>query len=143
VQDFLSQTDLTALVKEKMDDDELRHELDIRIQQYVDEKRMAQQALGYRASLEDPRWAEAMREVVEMNLRDARRIGRIKDYIRSNRNSAQGLKQINGFWSDFKETFYKEKNYVRLQPQNQYLEPIIVRDNLSILGKVIGVFRKL
>jgi repressor LexA len=39
------------------------------------------------------------------------------------------------------KTFYKEKDYVRLQPENQYLEPIIVRDNLSILGKVIGVFR--
>lgn len=41
------------------------------------------------------------------------------------------------------KTFYKEKGYVRLQPENKYLDPIIVRDNLSILGKVIGVFRKL
>lgn len=41
------------------------------------------------------------------------------------------------------KTFYKEKGYVRLQPQNQFMDPIIVRDNLTILGKVIGVFRKL
>ena len=41
------------------------------------------------------------------------------------------------------KTFYKEKGYVRLQPENKYLDPIIVRENLSILGKVIGVFRKL
>lgn len=41
------------------------------------------------------------------------------------------------------KTFYREKGYVRLQPENKYLEPIIVKDNLSILGKVIGVFRKL
>lgn len=41
------------------------------------------------------------------------------------------------------KTFYKEKDHVRLQPQNQYMDPIIVRDNLTILGKVIGVFRKL
>ena len=41
------------------------------------------------------------------------------------------------------KTFYKENGYVRLQPENKYFEPIIVRDNLSILGKVIGVFRKL
>jgi repressor LexA len=41
------------------------------------------------------------------------------------------------------KTFYKEKGYVRLQPQNQFMDPIIVRDNLSILGKVIGVFRTL
>jgi repressor LexA len=41
------------------------------------------------------------------------------------------------------KTFYKEKGYVRLQPENQYMEPIIVRDNLKILGKVAGVFRKM
>jgi len=41
------------------------------------------------------------------------------------------------------KTFYKENDYVRLQPQNRYFEPIIVRDNFSILGKVIGVFRRL
>jgi|LSQX01.2.fsa_nt_gb repressor LexA len=40
------------------------------------------------------------------------------------------------------KTFYKEKDYFRLQPQNNYMEPIIVKDNLSILGRVIGVFRK-
>ncbi|NLM21594.1 MAG: transcriptional repressor LexA [Peptococcaceae bacterium] len=36
--------------------------------------------------------------------------------------------------------FYKEKNQIRLQPENQYMEPIYARD-VSILGKVIGVFR--
>ncbi len=41
------------------------------------------------------------------------------------------------------KTFYKEKDHVRLQPQNSYMDPIIVREDLSILGKVIGVFRKL
>jgi len=41
------------------------------------------------------------------------------------------------------KTFYREKEYVRLQPQNSNMEPIIVKDNLTILGKVIGVFRKL
>lgn len=39
------------------------------------------------------------------------------------------------------KTFYKEKDHVRLQPENSFLEPILVRENLSILGKVIGVFR--
>jgi repressor LexA len=41
------------------------------------------------------------------------------------------------------KTFYKEKGYVRLQPENQYMEPIIVKEDLSILGKVIGVFRRM
>lgn len=41
------------------------------------------------------------------------------------------------------KTFYKEKNHVRLQPENKFYDPIIVRDDFSILGKVIGVFRKL
>jgi len=41
------------------------------------------------------------------------------------------------------KTFYKEKDYIRLQPENKYLEPIIVKEDFSILGKVIGVFRKM
>ncbi|MGE4284449.1 MAG: transcriptional repressor LexA [Clostridia bacterium] len=40
------------------------------------------------------------------------------------------------------KTFYKEKNYFRLQPENQYMDPIIVKE-LMILGKVSGVIRKL
>jgi repressor LexA len=36
--------------------------------------------------------------------------------------------------------FYKEDGYYRLQPENDYMDPIIV-DDVSILGKVIGVFR--
>lgn len=38
------------------------------------------------------------------------------------------------------KTFYKEDGYYRLQPENDYMDPIIVRD-VQILGKVIGVFR--
>lgn len=39
------------------------------------------------------------------------------------------------------KTFYKEKGYVRLQPENDTMDPIIVQDNLQILGRVFGVFR--
>ena len=38
------------------------------------------------------------------------------------------------------KTFYKEDGYFRLQPENDTMDPIIV-DEVSILGKVIGVFR--
>jgi repressor LexA len=38
--------------------------------------------------------------------------------------------------------FYREKDYIRLQPENPTMEPICSR-NVSILGKVIGVFRQL
>ena len=38
------------------------------------------------------------------------------------------------------KTFYKEKDYIRLQPENDDMEPIIV-DDCQILGKVFGVFR--
>lgn len=38
--------------------------------------------------------------------------------------------------------FFREKDHVRLQPENDYLEPIISRE-VAILGKVIGVFRKI
>ncbi|MFC4354509.1 transcriptional repressor LexA [Chryseomicrobium palamuruense] len=36
--------------------------------------------------------------------------------------------------------FFKEQNYFRLQPENSSMEPIIV-DSVSILGKVVGVYR--
>lgn len=38
------------------------------------------------------------------------------------------------------KTFYREKDHIRLQPQNQTMEPIRLR-NVTILGKVIGLFR--
>ncbi|MCH5186928.1 MAG: transcriptional repressor LexA [Oscillospiraceae bacterium] len=40
------------------------------------------------------------------------------------------------------KTFYKEDGHYRLQPENDYMEPIIV-DSVSILGKVVAVFRSL
>lgn len=40
------------------------------------------------------------------------------------------------------KTFYKEKDHIRLQPENSTMDPIIVKD-CQILGKVVGVFRKL
>ncbi len=40
------------------------------------------------------------------------------------------------------KTFYKEKDHIRLQPQNSTMSPIIV-PNCQILGKVAGVFRKI
>jgi len=38
--------------------------------------------------------------------------------------------------------FYKEKDHFRLQPENPFYDPIITKD-LSIIGKVIGVLRKI
>lgn len=38
------------------------------------------------------------------------------------------------------KTFYKEDGHIRLQPENNQMEPIIV-DDCKILGKVFGVFR--
>ncbi len=38
------------------------------------------------------------------------------------------------------KTFYKEKDHIRLQPENDSMDPIIVKD-CRILGKVFGVFR--
>ena len=40
------------------------------------------------------------------------------------------------------KTFYKEKDHIRLQPENSTMDPIIVPD-CNILGKVIGVFRRM
>lgn len=38
------------------------------------------------------------------------------------------------------KTLYKEKDHIRLQPQNDTMKPIIVKD-VQILGKVVGLFR--
>ncbi len=40
------------------------------------------------------------------------------------------------------KTFYKENGHFRLQPENDYMEPIIVNE-VSVLGKVVAVFRSL
>ena len=39
------------------------------------------------------------------------------------------------------KTFYREAGYVRLQPENSSMLPIIVKD-VEILGRVIGLFRR-
>ncbi|MDD3279600.1 MAG: transcriptional repressor LexA [Lachnospiraceae bacterium] len=39
------------------------------------------------------------------------------------------------------KTFYKEDGHYRLQPENDFMDPILVYGELQILGKVIGVFR--
>ena len=36
--------------------------------------------------------------------------------------------------------FFKEDNHFRLQPENDYMEPIIL-DNVTILGKLVGLYR--
>ena len=38
--------------------------------------------------------------------------------------------------------FYKEDGYIRLQPENDTMEPLIVND-CEIIGKVIGLYRKM
>ena len=40
------------------------------------------------------------------------------------------------------KTFYKEKDHIRLQPENDTMEPIIL-NNATILGKVVGLYRKM
>ena len=39
------------------------------------------------------------------------------------------------------KTFYKEDGYFRLQPENDTMDPIILK-NCTILGKAIGLYRK-
>lgn len=39
------------------------------------------------------------------------------------------------------KTYYKEDGYYRLQPENDTMDPIIVRGEMQILGKVVGLFR--
>lgn len=40
------------------------------------------------------------------------------------------------------KTFYKDRTVIRLQPENPAYEPILCPEGVTILGKVIGLFRK-
>lgn len=37
--------------------------------------------------------------------------------------------------------YFKEDNYIRLQPENDFMSPILL-ENVQVLGKVIGLFRR-
>ena len=39
------------------------------------------------------------------------------------------------------KTFYREPDFIRLQPQNDHMDPILIKDCI-ILGKVIGLYRQ-
>ena len=39
--------------------------------------------------------------------------------------------------------FFRERDHIRLQPENSSMEPIIVREDVIIAGKVVAVFRRL
>lgn len=57
------------------------------------------------------------------------------------RNGDVVVAMIDGFESEATvKTFYKEEGHIRLQPENQTMSPIIVKD-VTILGLVKGVFR--
>ena len=61
------------------------------------------------------------------------------------RNTARNGETIVAMNSDNEatvKTFYKENGYFRLQPENDTMEPIILKE-VTILGKVIGLYRKL
>ncbi len=40
------------------------------------------------------------------------------------------------------KTFYKEQNHIRLQPENDTMAPILL-NNVTILGKAVGLYRKI
>lgn len=68
------------------------------------------------------------------------------DYILvEQRNTANNGEIVVAMINDYEseatvKTFYKENGHFRLQPENSSMDPIIV-DDLTILGKVVGVFR--
>ena len=38
--------------------------------------------------------------------------------------------------------FFREGDHIRLQPENEAMEPILVRD-VSVLGRVVGLMRSM
>lgn len=39
--------------------------------------------------------------------------------------------------------FFKEADHIRLQPENSSMDPIIVRENCTLAGKVVALFRRM
>lgn len=68
------------------------------------------------------------------------------DYVIVKKNSAANNGEIVVAMTEDNEAtvkrFYKEKAYFRLQPENASMEPIIV-DQVTILGQVVGLYRKM
>ena len=61
------------------------------------------------------------------------------------KDTANNGETVVAYTDDYKvtvKTFYKEKDHIRLQPENDTMEAIIL-PNCKILGKVIGLYRKL
>ena len=59
-------------------------------------------------------------------------------------NTAKNGEIVVAMTDDYEVTlkrFYKEENYIRLQPENDFMTPIILK-NVTILGKAIGLYRK-
>ena len=57
------------------------------------------------------------------------------------RNGEIVVAMVDGFESEATvKTFYRESDHIRLQPENDTMSPIIVKD-VKIMGKVKGVFR--
>ena len=59
-------------------------------------------------------------------------------------NTAKNVDIVVAMTEDYEvtlKTFYKEENYIRLQPENDLMTPIILND-VTILGKAIGLYRK-
>ena len=60
------------------------------------------------------------------------------------RNTARNGETVVAMNSDNEvtvKTFYKEDGYFRLQPENDTMDPIILKE-VTILGKAIGLYRK-
>lgn len=58
----------------------------------------------------------------------------------SNANNGEIVAALVGDSATIKR-FYQEDDYIRLQPENKEMSPIIVKEGILILGRVVGLFR--
>lgn len=61
---------------------------------------------------------------------------------RNNANNGDMVVAMTGDNEVTLKSYYREKDHIRLQPENDSMEPILLED-ASILGKVIGIYRKI
>jgi len=63
--------------------------------------------------------------------------------IAQKQNHAENGEMVIGLIEDEAtvKTYYKEKDHIKLQPENDSYEPILGK-NIKVLGKVVGLYRK-
>lgn len=105
---FNNRKELEKFIHEKFNDEEDRATEKINRERLENDTRLMQIKAGHRLQEGYELNRIHKEKILEINKRDAQRIKDIVAYIRNNRTSTGGIKNINVFWNNFKDIFDEE-----------------------------------